>query len=178
MVPHRIMIVDDDKNILNALRRTLAAEGREIECYAEPAEALRRAHVANFDIFLSDFRMPQMDGATLLAEIRRLQPEAARFIVSAYTDFDAVVKALNDAGIERFVAKPWNDAELREMVRAALEKRELQVENRRLAEQLRRTQEALAQQHAELARLERENPGITQVRRAADGSILLDESET
>jgi len=177
MGPHRLMIVDDDKNVLNALRRVLAGEGRELECFIDPEEALRRASVANFDLFISDYRMPHMDGAALLTEVRRLQPEAARIIISAYADFDALLKALNEAGIERFVAKPWSDYELREAVRSALERRDLIVENRRLAERLRRTEETLAQQNAELARLERENPGLTKVSWAKDGSILLDERD-
>ena len=174
MGPHRIIVVDDDKNMLNALRRVLMAENRDVELFSDPDEALRRAQSATFDLVLSDFRMPGMDGVTLLTEIKRLQPETARMIISAYADFGTVVDAINQAGIERFISKPWHDAELKEAVRQTLERRDLLVENRRLADELRRMERALAHQRQELERLERENPGITQVHWAADGSILLD----
>jgi response regulator RpfG family c-di-GMP phosphodiesterase len=177
MVAHRIMIVDDDKNVLNALRRVLSAEGREVECFADPAEALRRARVVPFDLVLSDYRMPGMDGAALLEEIRAMQPESARMIVSAFSDFEAVVSALNRSGIERFISKPWDDLDLKQSVKSALEKRDLLAENRRLAQQLMRLEKALSHQREELSRLERENPGITKVRWAEDGSILLDDRD-
>ena len=59
---NRIMLIDDEENILRALRRVLGSQDCEIETFTQPVEALRRAQVANFDLFISDYRMPGMDG--------------------------------------------------------------------------------------------------------------------
>lgn len=172
---HRIMIVDDEVNILRALQRLLAAPDVEVETFSQPEEALRRAQVTAFDLFMVDYRMPRMDGLALLHELAQLQQETLRMIISGIADFDMVVKAVNEAGIHRFVPKPWNDEEVKVSVRTALEKHRLEVENRRLADELRRSEAIRKRQEAELDRLERQNPGITKVDWADDGSIPLSE---
>jgi two-component system probable response regulator PhcQ len=170
----RLLLVDDEPNILSALTRVFAHEPYKIEAFTDPTAALARAQRAAFDLVLSDYRMPEVDGVSFLTIFRSLQPDCARLILSGYADIDALLGSINDAWIFRFLCKPWHDGELRAVVAQALAHRAVLLENRRLADQVRAQQERLYRQERELERLEREHPGITRVRRANDGSILLD----
>ena len=126
------------------------------------------------DVAISDYRMPEMDGATFLTMVKKLNPDAARIMLSAFTDLDGIVRAINDAGIFRFVAKPWSDTDLRTSIVQVLEHRQLMLENRRLADQIRHQHGIISRQQLELERLEAETPGITHVRWTEDGGVLLE----
>ena len=174
---HKLMLVDDERNVLRALERVLAAEDRDIESFDDPEAALRRARTTPFDLVISDYRMPGMDGVRLLREIKDAQPETMRMILSAHADLEVLLGAINEAEIFRFLGKPWQDYELRATVAQALSYHDVLVENRRLADQVRAQAFRLRRQEAELARLEREHPGITRVRWGPDGSILVGEED-
>jgi len=179
---HRILLVDDDIHVLKALRRVLAltpcmvGDRRfklQVDAYDSPAAALAVARERPYELVLSDYRMPGMDGTEFLAAFRTLQPHAARLILSGYADLNGLIRAINDVGIQRFIAKPWNDYELVSAVAHALAVRELTLENERLADQARLASGKLSAQDAELKRLEFEEPGITHVEWDSDGSVLL-----
>jgi two-component system, probable response regulator PhcQ len=170
---NRIMLVDDEPNILNALRRALAGEPYAIEAYTDPEQALERFDAAPCDLVLSDYRMPRMNGVALLEAVKARQPDTLRIILSGYADLDAVISAINVAEIYRFLAKPWEDYDLKAVIANALSHYAVLGENRRLADQVRAQQKLLDQQAAEIARLESEHPGITQVLRDADGAVLI-----
>lgn len=138
----RIMIVDDEPGVLNALRRLLhivpCTYGRlayklEIETFASPLEALERARAADFDVFLADYRMPVMNGVEFLHAVMTLQPDAARLIFSGYSDLNAFADAVDGAHIYRFLSKPWNDYVLVSAIAEALNYRDVVLENRQLA---------------------------------------------
>ncbi|MGH8850245.1 MAG: response regulator [Casimicrobiaceae bacterium] len=178
----KLIIVDDEVHVTNALRRMLlnsaalpALPDLQLKTFTLPAEALE--HLANHrvDLVISDYRMPVMDGVSFLTRVKELQPDTARIILSACTDMDGIIRAINEAGIFRFVSKPWSDTELKTIVSQVLEHRELLVENRRLADEVRCQRGLISRQQLELARLEAESPGITRVRWAEDGGVLLEE---
>jgi two-component system probable response regulator PhcQ len=178
------MLVDDEPNVLSALRRVLSGIGTsgarlelEIETYTEPAEALERACCQPYDLVISDYRMPAMSGVEFLQRFIELQPNVARLIVSGYADLPGLIDAINRVQIFRFIAKPWHDFELRAAVGQALQYREMIRENQRLADVVRVQQGRLSRQKMELARLEEQYPGITHVERDADGGILIAEGE-
>ena len=98
-----------------------------------------------------------------------------RLILSGYADLQAVLSALNEAEIYRFICKPWQDYELRTTIAQALSYRNLILENQQLADIIRVTRGKLSAQDAELRRLEREHPGITQVAWTEDGAVILDD---
>lgn len=177
-----LLIVDDEPNVLNALRRmcmnrtaTPSIPDPHVATFAAPLEALEYMRSNRVDLVISDFRMPEMDGATFLTKAKMLQPDAARMILSAFTDMEGIVRAINDAGIFRFVAKPWGDTELRASILQVLEHRNMMLENRRLADEVRQQQGIISRQQLELQRLEAESPGITRVRWTPDGGVLLEE---
>jgi DNA-binding NtrC family response regulator len=180
----RIMLVDDEENILKALRRLLqltpctyhgVTYKLQVEIFVSPLQALERAREAAFDLFLVDYRMPQMDGVAFLKAVKEVQPDAARMILSGYADLNALVGAINEAKIYRFIAKPWNDYELVSAIAEALAYRELLGEREELADEARLARGKLTPEEAEARRLEKMEPGITKVNWGPDGSVILDE---
>lgn len=171
----RVMIIDDDSGILAAVRRALARSRTPlvIEPFSDPDLALQRAEDVEFDVVISDYRMPAMDGMEFLSQMRALQPQCARMVLSGGADAAALVEAINRCGIVRFLAKPWDDNELVLAVESALTERNLRLENQRLADQLRVQQGALSQQEAELRRLEADTPGITRLCWNEEGRIVF-----
>ena len=182
---YRIMLVDDEANMLSALRRVLMSipaedldgEKPEVETYTSAEDALRRVRTMPIDLVISDYRMPEMSGVDFLTQVIEAQPEIARLILSAYADIDAVMNAINKVQVFRFISKPWHDVELKSAVTQALSIRKLLIENRRLADTVRQQTGRLSKQEAALRRLERESPGITQLKLAEDGGILIDDDD-
>lgn len=134
---YRILIVDDEQNVLSALRRELHG-GYEVETFDKPEEALERSRQAQFDLVIADYQMPGMNGIEFLKQFGKLQPDAARVVLSGQADFDAVAGAINEVHIYRFIAKPWDSAELAATLAQALAHRAMLLENRRLGELCRR----------------------------------------
>ncbi len=174
----RIMLVDDESNVTSALRRTLArslqSEPFEIETFDDPRLALERAGEVDFSLVVSDYRMPPMDGVEFLKRFRVMQPDAVRLILSASSDVDALLAAINQAGAFRYILKPWDDVELVCIVREALLAFAEQSASRRLAEEACAREMAMTPEEREWQRLEAEDPGITKVRWGAAGEVLLD----
>lgn len=127
-----ILIVDDEQNILNALRRELEPE-HDVEAFTSPREALRRADETEFDLVMSDYQMPEMDGTVFLERFAQRQPDAMRLILSGHADVDALIKAVSLSHPYRFVEKPWSAADLEVDIKQSLKHRDVMLENRRLA---------------------------------------------
>jgi DNA-binding NtrC family response regulator len=181
----RILIVDDDESILKSLRRLLSmvpcTVGGEtvkllVDTFSSPDAALEQAQFKAYDLVLSDYRMPVMNGVRFLKEFRKIQPDAARLILSGYADLNGLIDAINDAGITRFIAKPWNDYELVSAIGHALTLRNLTIENQRLADKARLDMGTITAEELERKRLEAVEPGITQVNWGPDGSVIIDET--
>lgn len=179
--PQHVLLVDDEPAILQALVRALRRGSRDglwpplhIESFTDPVAALARAREQVFMLAVSDFRMPGLNGAQFLAGLRDRQPHCRRVILSAHTDFDGLTDAINSARISLFMSKPWNEAELLAAVHEQLEDHRRQLEIELLAERQRLAQGELSPQEAERRRLERLEPGITQVHWSSDGAYVLD----
>ncbi|MBU1363820.1 MAG: response regulator [Gammaproteobacteria bacterium] len=179
----RILIVDDEESILKALKRVLrlapCAYGNknytlEIVDFNSPLAALEAVQNEEFDLLMSDYRMPGMDGIEFLKAAKAIQPDAARLILSGYADLNALVRAVNEVGIDRFIGKPWNDYDLMSAIGQALAHRDLMLENRQLANLVRLEMGDITPQQVEAERLERIEPGITEVNWGPDGSVVLD----
>lgn len=171
----KLLIVDDEVNVLNALRRTLRQkmdkDSLQIELFTEPLKALERCTETVFDIVISDYRMPQMDGVTFLKAVKEIQPDAVRLMLSASSEMQAVINAVNEAEVFRYVTKPWHADELDEIIRLAVMRRDQTLEDRRLADEVRLKRGELTPQELEARRLEEEEPGITKVNWGPDGSV-------
>jgi response regulator RpfG family c-di-GMP phosphodiesterase len=178
----KLLIVDDEPNVLSALRRMClnraaapALDDPQVTTFTSPLLAIEFVREHPVDLVISDYRMPEMDGVSMLTRIKELQPDAARIIISACTDMDGIIRAINVAGIFRFVSKPWSDEDLKFTILEVLAHRNLLIENRVLADEVRRQGRVISQQQRALEQLELESPGITRVRWSEDGGVLLEE---
>lgn len=139
---HSILLVDDEQNIVNAIRRELSTPplGRYryvVEGFTDPHAALERAKEKEFEVVVTDFRMPTMDGLDFLKALHPIQPDCARVVLSGQTDLDSLVQMINQTHIYRFIPKPWSSYFLKSTISQAIDFRRTQRENRRLAKLLR-----------------------------------------
>ena len=114
-----LLIVDDEEQILSALKRALRREDYEIVVADTAAAALRILDECPVDAVLSDQKMPGMSGVQLLREAAKRRPHAARMLITGWTE-EIPVERLQDVGICALVTKPWDDAKLKETLRQAL----------------------------------------------------------
>lgn len=168
----KILLVDDEANILKALARVLRLYDLTSASSGEDALVLAKAQA--FDLVISDYRMPGINGIEFLSQFMLIQPDAIKIILTGYADLESTLMAINEIGVFRFINKPWNNYEIINAVEKALELKWVLEENRRLADQVRKQQSRLDQQLSILKALEAEEPGITKVNWAPDGSIILD----
>ncbi len=175
--PTRILCVDDEPNVLRSLTRLFLDDPYEILTASSGAEGLlvldRHGTVP---LVVSDYRMPGMNGVEFLSEVRKKWPATVRIVLSGYADIGAIISAINEGQIYRFVAKPWNDDELRVTVANALERYDLGQKNRELAEELRRKNEELTALNRDLERrvVERTEALTTQNRLLTESLGILD----
>ncbi len=141
--PQTILLVDDEPSILSALRRLFRAHGYRILTAEGGVAALEVAATESVDLVISDMRMPQMDGAQFLQEMRSLQPDAVRILLTGYADISSTIAAINGGEIHRYIAKPWDDNDILLVVREALARRQLELQNRQLTEIVQRRNEEL-----------------------------------
>jgi FixJ family two-component response regulator len=123
---YRILIVDDESEVLNALRRTLlyAKEFKSEITGADSAEAaLEVLEDMEFDLILSDYRMPGMTGTEFLNVVRDKYPNTTRIIVTGYSDIEIIKEAINKAEIHYYVEKPWDNENIRKIVYKALQRK-------------------------------------------------------
>jgi len=131
---HTLLFVDDEVSITKALQRLFRREGYHILTASSGQEGLASLKNAEkpVSLIISDQRMPQMTGAQFLEKAKEIFPDAIRFLLTGYSDMDAIVDAVNKGEIHRYLTKPWNDDDLLLQVRQGLEQYELVLENRRL----------------------------------------------
>lgn len=174
----RILLLDDEKNVLAALKRSLrqlySSQELEVEIFSDARVAIQRFGTVDFDFVVSDYHMPGMNGVDFLRIIKEIQPNTIRLMLSASADFKTVMDAINEAEVFRYIPKPWVQEELKEIMGLASDHRDQIVEDKRLADQLRAQLNPISAQEKEAKLLEEEEPGITQVNWAPDGSVRLD----
>ena len=131
-----ILIVDDEPRVLDALEAILAAEFRVLRAGHGEEALARLAAEPDVAVIVTDHRMPGMTGVELLRRSQELTPDAIRIVLTAYTDVDNLMEAINTARIYHFVPKPWDPNELLLVVRRAAERWRLARENVRLRDEL------------------------------------------
>lgn len=150
----RILCVDDEVNVLRALERMFLDEDYELLTASSAAEGLEILEREDpVQIVISDYRMPIMNGVDFLREVCVRWPDTVRIVLSGYADTAAIVAAINDGQIYKFVPKPWNDDELKVTVVNALEKYQLQKRNAQLLDELSQSNEELRMINDNLERI-------------------------
>jgi two-component system probable response regulator PhcQ len=173
----KILLVDDEINVLNALqravRRQLPPDQLRIELFVDPRAALRRCGECSFDIVISDFRMPAMDGIELLCALKVLAPATVRIILSASSEVSTVMAALNEAEAFRFIHKPWQDEDVVNTIALAFQHRDGALEQQRLADLQRVQSGALSEADLAARQLSADEPDLLKVNWGPNGEILL-----
>lgn len=114
-----LLIVDDEPGIVSALKRSMRRDGYRILVAADGTRALELLAEHDVQVIISDQRMPGMSGNEFFGRVKELHPDTMRIMLSGYTEVRTVTEAVNLGAIHKFVAKPWDDDELREHVREA-----------------------------------------------------------
>ncbi|KPH91655.1 diguanylate phosphodiesterase [Pseudoalteromonas undina] len=131
----RILLVDDELNVLRSLKRVLVRSGYDVITASTGFEALEILTANQVEIIITDFRMPEMNGADLLRQVKSRWPDCVNLVLSGYADFKSVVELLNQGLVFRFLEKPWVDSELLENISEAKVKYE-QRRAKRVRDQL------------------------------------------
>ena len=129
-----ILCVDDEPNILSALRRLFRAQGYEVLTEESAHAGLVVLESRQVDLVISDMRMPEMDGVQFLEQARALRPDTLRLLLTGNADVRLILDAVNRGEIYRYITKPWDDHEMTLVVRHAFERQALEREQRRLEE--------------------------------------------
>lgn len=139
-----LLLVDDEPAVLGALRRLFRLQGYQVRQAASGAEGLALLREQPADLVISDMRMPEMDGAHFLEQVRNGWPDIARILLTGYADITSTIAAINRGEIHRYIAKPWDDQDLLLVVRDALHRRSLERQNAELLDLTRRQNAQLA----------------------------------
>lgn len=145
-----LLFVDDEPNILAALRRLFRPLGYRIFVAESGAAGLEIIGQEHIDLVISDMRMPIMDGAQFLEQVRLKAPDTVRILLTGYADIQSTIDAINKGQIYRYIAKPWEDNDITITVRQALERKRLEREKERLEALTLRQNEELKDLNANL----------------------------
>ena len=130
----KTLVVDDEENVLRAIKRLFMDEDVEVLTAASGEAGLEILKANEIALIISDQRMPGMNGSEFLRRAREAAPDAIRVILTGYADITAAIDSINKGGAYRYLEKPWNDSELLMVARDALDRYRLVRENRRLTE--------------------------------------------
>jgi DNA-binding NtrC family response regulator len=126
MAQKSVLILDDEEMVLTSLATYLALESDyEVLTFTSARQALAHLEEHEVGLIISDFLMPEMDGITFLTRARELRPDAPRVLLTGYADKENAIKAINQVALYQYVEKPWDNDDLRLIIRNGLEKRDL-----------------------------------------------------
>ena len=165
---NKVLLVDDDRHIIDALKRALRHEPYEILSANSAENALNIMAGEHVDAVVSDEKMPGMSGSEFLAAVCREYPDTIRIILTGHATLEVAIRAINEGEIYRFFTKPWNDFDLAITIRQALRQKELIIQNRLLLKKIK-------EQSSVLQELEKKYPGITRVKKDSSGTIVFDD---
>src|ERR1041384_3603382 len=129
-----ILIVDDEEIVLVALRDTLRRMGCRVVTAPNAVQGLRCLQEQRFSVVVTDHQMPRLTGLEFLAQVRVMQPDATRGLITAGLNLTTVIDAINRAEIFRFLIKPWSREDLLNTIEAAVKRFDALEGNRRCLE--------------------------------------------
>lgn len=146
----KILVVDDEPNVLVALKRHLNAEPYSLTTVDNPETALDLLRQEEFGLVIADYLMPKMNGVELLRAAQQDSAETVRILFTAYTEANIAIDAINEGGIYRYILKPWNGVEIKQIIKEALAKFSMGKLNRKLFELTKLQNAALIEKTKEI----------------------------
>src|SRR5688572_29689121 len=146
---HTILVVDDEPDVVRSVQDLLRLDYRVLGA-TSAKEGLALPSNEEIHVVMTDQRMPEMTGVELLSQIRGDHPESIRLLFTGYADIRAVIDAINQGNVYRYITKPWDPDELQSIIREAVERYDLLVERKRLLRELQSRNEELQQANIEL----------------------------
>ena len=146
---HTVLVVDDEPDVVKSVHDLLRLEYRVLGA-TRAAEGARIMRSEEVHVVMTDQRMPEMSGVEFLAQCRNEYPDAIRLLFTGYADIRAVIDAINQGNVYRYITKPWDPDELQTVIREAAERYDLIVARKRLMAELQRTNEELNRANARL----------------------------
>ena len=140
--PCKLLIVDDDQDMLSVLKGLFLQEGYHVETCPNGKEAISKCQAATFDIVVTDIIMPGASGLDVLQEVKRMRPETLVILITGFASLETAIKAIREGAYD-YITKPFKLEQLKIAVRNAAEKVSLSRENRRLIQELKRAYEEL-----------------------------------
>ncbi|HZQ47859.1 MAG TPA: response regulator, partial [Verrucomicrobiae bacterium] len=172
---HPILIVDDEEIVLVALRDTLVREGYKVVASPHAIHALSILKEQPFSVVITDQQMPLVTGLEFLAQVKEIQPDATRILITAVLSLGTVIDAINKGEIFRFIVKPWLREELLATVKNASQRYELICSNSRLQATTQAMNEKLVQLNqtleAQVAKVAEQNQRLEQLARAQEENL-------
>ena len=150
-----LLVVDDEVNILHSLYDLFRLDYK-VYTARSGLEAMRILEENDVHVVMTDQRMPEMTGTEFLAQVKRLYPDVIRLVFTGYADVRAVVDAINEGNVYRYITKPWEPEELKTIIAQAMEQHALLMERKRLVEELEQTNERLRATNEDLKRANQE----------------------
>lgn len=145
-----LLFVDDEENILSSLKRLFRSTGYELFFANSGASGLQIMQQHPVDLVISDMRMPEMDGAEFLSHVARQWPDTMRILLTGQADLQTTIKAINSGQIYFYISKPWDDNDIKLVIRQAIEHKFLEEERHRLLALTRKQNEELTELNANL----------------------------
>ena len=151
-----ILLVDDEDMVLNSIRSFFAIESDyHLLTYTSPLKALEdlgNTH-PHIDLVISDYLMPEMDGITFLAKVKEKLPMVPRILLTGYADKENAIKAINNVGLYQYIEKPWDNEDLKLIIRNGLEKTVLLQQLEEKIHEVERAQRDLSEVQKDILRV-------------------------
>jgi signal transduction histidine kinase len=144
---HTILVVDDEPDVVKSVQDLLRLDYKVLGA-TRANDALVILNREIVDVVMTDQRMPEMSGVEFLRKAREQHPDAIRLLFTGYADIRAVIDAINEGNVYRYITKPWDPEELQTVIREACERRDLLAERQKLLEELKTKNEALEKSDA------------------------------
>jgi len=149
-----ILLVDDEEMVLTSIKSFFAIEtDYRLATYTSPVKALEEVEQCHFDLVISDYLMPEMDGITFLAKVKEKRPLIPRILLTGYADKENAIKAINNVGLYQYIEKPWDNEDLRLVIRNGLEKTVLLKQLEEKIREVERAQRDLSEVQKDILRV-------------------------
>ncbi len=181
----KILIVDDEAMVTKTLSMLLGLEGfSNVVTFDNPIDALKHLKENEFDLIISDFIMPQMNGIDFLENAKKFQKEVSTILLTGYADKENAIRAINEIGIFKYIEKPWDNNNLIINIKNALTQtrlkkeldkkiKELEIANKKLEDYSKNLEETVQKRTLELMQANSKLNAI--ITNCADGIILFDQ---